>query len=1723
MRKAGSFKRVLPIISALGAIFFAPAAPALAGDCANEAFRTGPAANLPDCRAYELVSSPEANGRLLWGLAGFGEETLFNLFPTELASPSRDSIAYVAYDGPLLNPAEPNGNYDLYEAIRTSAGWRTERRISPSGERAVFPRLGGVSSDHLYSFTWVDVIDGGSRPAGTLSGAFGTNYLDNPDGSFEPVGKGSLGEEPLTQGRYISSGGKHVIFSTGREEGQSIWCKTKQTKCQVLALEPNAAPTGTGTVYDREADGPTHVVSLLPGDVPQSAGQGAFYQGASKDGSAIAFKIEGNLYVRIHSGEAGAETELAAPASDNPVYAGLSEDGKHLFYVAGGEDGEIHRFDTATEADAAVNPGGEGELVNVSADGSHAYFVSTEALTGAQQNSQGDVAVPAAKGSGILAAAKGTGTLTASSTQVTGLTTSEGGFEAGMQISGSGIPQGTTIEAVGVATLTLSKPATESGARSLSAGSTLIAGVSTSEGGFLPGMAIEAPGIPADSEITAVGAGTLTISRAATEAGSRNLAATAPNLYGWSGGATTFLATVRASDRGRLANWTNVAVAPINTTESGPGANPSRATPDGTVLVFASRARLTPYDNAGHTEIYRFAYEDNSLTCASCEGAPEPGTGDARLQEVANVRAGNVIHNLSDDGSRVFFETEEALVAADTGGTNDIYEWQQDGGGSRIDLISSGRSEEIAPLFEAPNLPSPNLLFSVTPDGSDVVFLSQDDLTGQAGTGGVPAIYDARVGGGFAEPVPPRPCSEEECRGSAIGITPSSMREERSSSTQTSGNVKLRKRHCHSRKRSRKVRSGKRCQKNRVSRRIRRARLSRAIAESGSATPPATVAPTFLERGGGEPLRPAETPTMLGSGEFSEFGIDSLTAGLSNPSAGGHTDFSTFFSLKHHFTEGEAVSDARLQEARVTLPPGLLGNPNAIPRCETGEFLAFGNCPAEAQVGVARVLASQIGGIPATEPIYNMTPPHPDREIARLGFYAILYPVFIDVKVRTASDYGVTATVHNAPGLASLLESETTLWGNPSDVRHDPQRLTANEALACLSGTACKAPGGKREVPRTGLAFMTNPAACGQGNVGLAVTSYQLPGQLFSKEAPLPAITDCQGLPFAPSFTATPTTHTAGAPTGLKTTLTIPQHLGADEPATATMREARVTLPRGMGVNPAAANWIGTCTAEQVGYHEEADAHCPDGAKLGVATITSPALPEPIQASLYQRSPEPGRQLGLWLVADALGLHIKLPASLEPDNRTGRLTAVFSDLPPVPVEEIDLDVWGGDRAPLINPPTCATYNTDFSFAPHSSDPAATGTAPMTIDQGCGRPFDPKLRAGTTDPVAGHYSPFVFDLTREDSEAALRGFTLTLPDGLLAKLKGVERCTEAQATAAACPQGSAIGTLTASAGAGPEELWVPQPGRPQPRVYLGGPYEGSPFSVITEAPAQAGPFDLGTLVVRTGLALDPATGRALIEADPLPSFFEGAELSYRRIHVVVDRPGFTLNPTDCREMAIESTLTSQAGQSAHPAARFAVDGCKALKFKPRLALALKGPTKRGGHPALAATLRARPGDANIARAVVSLPHAEFLDQSHIGTICTRVQFAADRCPKRSVYGWAEALSPLLDKPLRGPVYLRSSDHPLPDLVAALRGEVEIDLAGRIDSHKGGIRTSFESVPDAPVTKFVLKMAGGKKGLLVNSTDVCRRRHRAGAEFSAQNGRVAHLAPALRFTGCGGKKG
>jgi hypothetical protein len=754
--------------------------------------------------------------------------------------------------------------------------------------------------------------------------------------------------------------------------------------------------------------------------------------------------------------------------------------------------------------------------------------------------------------------------------------------------------------------------------------------------------------------------------------------------------------------------------------------------------------------------------------------------------------------------------------------------------------------------------------------------------------------------------------------------------------------------------------------------------------------------------------------------------------------------------------------------------------------------------------------------------------------------------VVVDARLRPEDGYAATASVRGIAALIPLLAAKTTTWGVPADPSHDFQRLTPYEAVH--TGGVPDTPDGKRKSDLAPRPFMLNPTRCGvPREVRITATSYPLPERPSQASAALPAVNGCGALDFDPSISFSPTARAADSPAGMDVELSLGQ-AGIENPelpATAHLKRTVVALPQGLALNPAAASGLGACTTEQIGLlakdpprFDSAPSACPQSSRVGTARIQTPLLEEPLRGSLYlaaQRDNPFDALLAGYLAVEGQGVRIKLAGRFEV-HPGGRIEATFDDNPQAPFERATLHFKEGARGVLITPPACGSYAIRSELSPWSAaDPfhpsaaeRAERDSAFAIETGpsgglcpAGR-FEPALEAWTTRPEAARYSPFVLRVRREDGSRRLAALNLALPAGLSAKLAGVRYCPEGALAAAktrdglgqgavelaapSCPPASRIGTAIAGAGAGPAPFYL-RTGR----AYLAGPYRGAPLSVAVIAPALAGPFDLGTVLVRSALRIDPRAARASAASDPLPSELHDIPLALRDVRVLLDRPRFALNPTSCAEKRVAATLSSEQGHTATATSRFQVGGCRGLGFRPRLSLRLFGPTNRGAHPRLRAVLRPRRGQANLRRASVALPRSEFLDQSHIRTVCTRVQFAADRCPRGSVYGRAVAFSPLLDEPLRGPVYLRSSSHKLPDLVLALRGQVEVEAVGRIDSKRGGIRTTFTRVPDVPVSKVVLNMRGARKGLLVNSRDLCRARARATARLAAHNGRRRTLRP------------
>jgi hypothetical protein len=837
-----------------------------------------------------------------------------------------------------------------------------------------------------------------------------------------------------------------------------------------------------------------------------------------------------------------------------------------------------------------------------------------------------------------------------------------------------------------------------------------------------------------------------------------------------------------------------------------------------------------------------------------------------------------------------------------------------------------------------------------------------------------------------------------------------------------------------------------------------------------------------------------------------------------------------------------------------------------MPRC-TDEELDVGHCARDTQIGQVVVLQGSGGlpfAVPLTAPLYNMeTPPN---QPAQFGFVPGLFPIRSHVSVRSDSDFGISYELQNIPQPTAVVGTTVRLWGVPGDPSHDAERQRLCSDFPGFGKICNLVNDGPGPVPGPHKPFLSNPTSC-EGTplvTKIAVASWQHPDVFTTDSTETPAVEGCDELEFDASLKARPTTNVADSPSGLDVNLAIPQHEDIDGIGRATphLRDAVVTLPQGLSVNPSSANGLAACTPAQIGLKTAVgdrkpvfnldQPSCPDGAEIGSVEIDVPAIEDPLKGRVFLAAPHDnpfGSLLGLYLLAEGHGVVIKLAGEISADPKTGRLTTSFTENPQQPVNELRMKLFSGALAPLKTPATCGAYATTSVLTPWSapqSGPPLTTKDEYSIDRSplggaCpssegSLPKSNSFEAGSASLIAGRYSPFVLKLSRDDGTQQLTGIDTTLPQGLLAKLAGVPYCSDSALAAAAandgkaeqasssCPAASQVGSVTVGSGAGPKPFYAAG------KAYLAGPYKGAPLSLAVVVPAVAGPFDLGTVVVRNALYVDPTTAQVHAVSDPFPTILQGIPLDVRSVDLELSKPEFTKNPTSCDPMAVTGSAALLSGQSSSLSDRFQLAECGRLGFKPKLKLKLAGHTKRTGNPAVRALLTQPEGGANIASTTVMLPKGEFIDNRHIGTPCTRVQFAANACPKSSVLGTARAYSPLLDQPLEGPVYFRSNggERELPDMVADLNGQIHVDLVGFIDSVKvkgteqSRVRTRFLSVPDAPVSKFQLSLYGGKRGLLQNSVDLCKRGlGKASLSLTAHNG-LARAYGQKVATSCHGKK-
>jgi hypothetical protein len=846
---------------------------------------------------------------------------------------------------------------------------------------------------------------------------------------------------------------------------------------------------------------------------------------------------------------------------------------------------------------------------------------------------------------------------------------------------------------------------------------------------------------------------------------------------------------------------------------------------------------------------------------------------------------------------------------------------------------------------------------------------------------------------------------------------------------------------------------------------------------------------------------------------------------------------------------GEGFPDGFVKEIVVDTPEGLGVNPEATPvKCTVAQLSTDPpTCPAASLVGFNYLtVAAQV------PPCLN-----PDPVPDRCANVRAKLPVFNLVPFE-----GVPSMV----GFPTSAPGEPTIIVGDLDPKDQHVRFTISDIHA-PDGTPKHPPivGSRltflgRATPGFSENYLTMPSNCAGGQTSfLHVKSHEGAEDSASYTTAVGA-SGCEVVPFRVLLDADASGAT-DSPEPSTVDVQMPDQLKPLEPiANSHLLTAKVTLPEGAGLNPSLANGLTPCTDAQFKKGTDDPVECPASSRIGSIEVDTRALDQDLGGDVYvaqplNQEPKSGDQFRVFLHAfnNRYGVNVRLVGHVFPNLDTGQLTVVVPENPQAPFNSFKVHLNGGPRGAVTTPDTCGPHTTTAKFTPWSrpgeevapeTNPQFTldtlpggGPCPKTLAE---RPFRPFFAAAPQGNKAGKFVPFNVDLFRDDGNQEVKRIEVKLPPGMTAKLKGVDYCPQASIEAArsrsgadekadpSCPSGSRIGSSHTAVGSGSA------PFESDGAIYLAGPYKGAPISLVFVTPAVAGPYDLGNVVVRAALYVDPETAEVNAVSDTIPNVFGGVKLDIRAIHLSHDRPRFALNPTTCREpLPIRSTIFGGGGNPANPAEWQSIDkrdpiqfrDCKSLPFKPKFYAKILGgenQTKRARNPKFRAIFDARKGDANLRRAAFILPRATILDQSHIKTICTRVQLAANDCPKNAIYGHAKATSPLLRGKLRGPVYLTSSNNELPDLLADLHGQVDIRLRGVISSERGRLKTVFRKTPDVAVNKFTMTMKGGQKGLLINSRNLCSGRTTGFLNLKAQNSRqLKRKNLRLNIPACRGK--
>ncbi len=847
---------------------------------------------------------------------------------------------------------------------------------------------------------------------------------------------------------------------------------------------------------------------------------------------------------------------------------------------------------------------------------------------------------------------------------------------------------------------------------------------------------------------------------------------------------------------------------------------------------------------------------------------------------------------------------------------------------------------------------------------------------------------------------------------------------------------------------------------------------------------------------------------------------------------------------------------AMSKDLRFNLPPGLVGNPTPLPKCSLVQFSqAFsekGFCPSNTVVGVATPIITNIYKGPfipyiISVPLYSLEPSV--GEPAKFGFITPVGPVVLDTSVRTGGDYGVVVTVPNLTQGAGIIGNVVTFWGVPDDPRHDNARN-----FECLQDTApweseVRGPEPSCPVQEKSQPLLIMPTACGGApQTTIETDPWEDIGQFASKQYMFqnsmgePTPTDgCNRLNFEPSITVAPDGQQASTPTGLTVGVHVPQEASLNPTglAESSVKDTTVTLPAGVALNPAGADGLSSCGLGEIGLESPVEQSCPESSKVGTVEIHTPLLPHPLVGAAYlaaQNANPFGSLVALYIVAKDpfSGVLVKLAGQVTPDPSTGQLVSTFKNTPQLPFEELNLHFFGGSRAPLGTPALCGGYTSIAAIAPWSGNAAVDSSSEFKITSGpnggaCSDPlpFDPSLTTGSLNIQAGAFTPFTMTMSREDGNQNLDAIQLKMPSGLLGTLSSVKLCGEAEGNAGTCGPESLIGHTTVSVGLGGNPYTVTGG-----EVFITGPYEGAPYGLSIVNPAKAGPFDLGKVIVRAKIEVNPTNAALTITSDPtgpyaIPQLIDGIPLQIKHVNVSVDRPDFTFNPTNCAPQAITGALTSSQGVVKALSVPFQVTNCATLKFKPIFSVSTNGKTSRANGASLNVKLtypKAPFGSqANIGKVKVDLPKQLPSRLTTLQKACPDSTFNANpaACPPDSRIGTATATTPVLPVHLEGPAYFVShGGEKFPELIVALSGEgVTVYLHGEtFISPKGITSSTFRTIPDVPIGIFELKLPQGSDSALAANGNLCTAKLVMPTTFVAANGMTIKQSTPITATGC-----